>query len=142
MNRNYQFGNASIANIATTEPIMQKLCHEALRIANRRQLYCPDFGISAGLRTAEEQHDLYQSGRTKAGKILTHCDGYQIQSVHQTGLAVDFYAYVDGKINYDICNLALIATCFFEAASNLEINVDWGGSFRSISDLPHFEIIL
>lgn len=120
---------------------MQKLCFKALEIANRRKTHCPDFGISAGRRTTEEQQKLYAQGRTTKGSIVTNCDGIKQKSVHQSGLAIDFYAYVDGKANYEISNLALIATCFFEAATDLGINIDWGGSFKSISDCPHIEIV-
>ncbi len=98
--------------------------------------------------TPEEQYALYLKGRDDVGRVLyteqvvTNCDGYRIKSVHQSRLAVDFFAYIDGKANYEPANLALIATCFFEAASDMGIDIDWGGSWRSISDAPHIEIIL
>lgn len=147
--RNYKYSPNSQKKIDSTIGAMGKLCAEALIIANSRKLHCPDFGISHGLRTAEEQYELFMTNREKnsdgtftiTGKVLTNCDGIVIKSSHQSGKAIDFYAYVDGKTNYEPTNMALIATCFFEAASNLGINIDWGGSFRSISDGAHIEIL-
>ena len=40
-------------------------------------------------RTAEQQNDRYQQGRSKPGKIVTNCDGYEKKSKHQSWLAVD-----------------------------------------------------
>ena len=42
-----------------------------------------------GLRTAAQQHRLWEQGRKRPGAIVTHCDGYKVRSKHQDGLAVD-----------------------------------------------------
>lgn len=140
MNRNYAYSKSSITRLKSCSPDIERIAMAAISIASNRKMHCPDFGISAGLRTVAEQQALYAKGRTSKGSIVTNCDGVNTKSVHQSGDAIDFYAYVDGKANYEPGNIALIATCFFEAASNLGIDVDWGGSFRSISDGAHFEI--
>ena len=51
-----------------------------------------DFGIPkyGGLRTAADQRNLFTSGNG-----VTKCDGIEIKSEHQSGLAFDIYAYVD-----------------------------------------------
>lgn len=154
--RNLAYGNSSRDKILTTTLLMTKLCSRAMEIANKRKLHCPDFGISRGKCSAAEQHELWKIGRVLlnstddpknrdswllVGNIVTNCDGYEIESAHQSGHAVDFFAYVDGKANYEPGNLSLIATCFFEASSNMKIDIDWGGSFRSMSDAPHIEIV-
>jgi len=151
MNRHYQYSKNSSKEIDSTMPITQKLCHFAIKIANERMAHCPDFGISSGTRSTEEQFNLFKVGRTfeskhmkdyiVTGNVVTNSDGIHDKSSHQTGLAIDFYAYVDGKANYDIENLALIATCFFEAAAMLGIKVLWGGNFRSFIDGAHIEIV-
>jgi peptidoglycan L-alanyl-D-glutamate endopeptidase CwlK len=141
MNRNYTFSRKSKTKLETISPELALVCNEAMHIANSRKLYCPDFGISHGLRTLEEQTELYAKGRFgDTGVKVTNCDGVRTLSKHQTGEAIDFYAYVEGGANYLPSNLALVATCFFEAASNLGISIDWGGSFRSISDGAHIEL--
>lgn len=155
MNRRYKYGKSSMLNISTLAKPLQDICHEALAIANTRALHCPDIAITCGIRTAIEQNTLYLQGRrftngkyVKVGQTVTNCDGYKLISDHQktdaTGgsLALDFCAYISGAANYSDENMALIATCFFEAASNQGHEIDWGGSYRSISDGSHISLIL
>jgi len=51
--------------------------------------------IVQGLRTIEEQNDLYAQGRTKQGKKVTNAKGGS--SFHNYGLAVDFCLLIDDK---------------------------------------------
>ena len=149
MNRNYHYGKTSRKNISTVEQDLQDVCHEALKIANTRKLRCPDFGISHGYRSAEDQFVIFMKGRKhvgdgeyiKIGPTFTNIDGFDKVSEHFHRTAIDFYAIIDGKANYEDGNIALVATCFFEAASNLKIDIDWGGSFKSISDGAHIELV-
>jgi peptidoglycan LD-endopeptidase CwlK len=55
--------------------------------------------VTNGVRTVEEQKQLYAQGRTTPGPIVTHCDGVTTRSNHQPhadgfGHAVDC-AFVD-----------------------------------------------
>jgi peptidoglycan L-alanyl-D-glutamate endopeptidase CwlK len=134
-----KYGKTTLANIATLEPIMQDVCHKAIGIMNKRHIEPLDFGISSGRRTAIDQNILWQQGRTTPGPIITYRNGYIIESTHQRGMAVDYFAYVDGRANYEPGNVALIATCFAEAAATLELKWKWGGNFTSIFDGAHFE---
>ena len=99
-----------------------------------------DFGIPefGGLRTEEEQQQLYKKG-------LSKCDGYKIKSYHQTGNAIDIYAYVNGKASWDKIHLAIIAGVILGEAKRMNLNVRWGGTFGSDTfkgwDMPHFELI-
>ena len=152
MNRNHKYGSTSKRKIATGKHELQQVCKEAMRIANERKLHCPDFSILSVLRTAVGQFELYKKGRKQVSEntwliedlnqIVTYCDGYNKLSVHQTGLAVDFCAWVDGKSNFDNTNLAVIATCFMQACTNLGFGFEWGGSFKSFVDSGHFEVII
>lgn len=151
MNRQYEYSGRSSANIRTTHAIMQELCKRAMLIANTRKAYCPDFGISFGFRTAEEQFELYKKGRefvcgswevADQSKVVTNCDGYDKLSVHQSALAIDFYCYIDGKANYKNSNIALVVTCFYEAAADMGVKMNSGLNFKSISDGCHVELEL
>lgn len=51
--------------------------------------------ISQGLRTFQEQDDLYAQGRTKKGAKVTNAKGGQ--SIHNYGFAVDIVMIIDGK---------------------------------------------
>jgi len=107
-----------------------------IRVAKRAiQITKIDFGIpeSGGLRTAEQQHNLYLKGVSKA-------DGYNNKSYHQSGRALDFYAYADGKATWDEGLMAQVACAFFQAAIELNIRIEWGGLFRSIKDMPHIQL--
>jgi len=154
MNRGYKFSKKSESFILTLTDPLQEICREGLVIANTRKLFCPDFAITRGLTTSSEQFKLFMIGRkqtdngfVKVGKTVTNCDGYNIISDHQQtdingkAFAFDFCAYVNGT-NYEDHNMALIATCFFEAASNQGKVIDWGGSYRSISDGSHISLIV
>ena len=94
-----------------------------------------DFGIPeyGGLRTAPEQHSLFQTGRSKK-------DGYEKKSYHQTGKAFDVYAYVDGRASWEEKDLAMVATSILQAANSLGYVVEWGGLWRRFVDMPHFQI--
>lgn len=137
--RNYAYGDSSLKHLSTVSQELQAVAHDAMKLANSRKLHCPDFGISSGRRTASEQNALYQRGRTTPGNIITHNDGYIKISDHQDGDAVDFFAYIDGRANYEPGNLALIATCFAESASRRQdlMVFEWGGNFTTIADGAH-----
>jgi peptidoglycan L-alanyl-D-glutamate endopeptidase CwlK len=97
--------------------------------------------IVQGLRTIEEQNDLYAQGRTKPGKVVTNAKGGS--SYHNYGLAIDFAFLVDGKeISWDtskdwdndkIADWLEVVKIFVKAGYT------WGGDFKSIKDMPHLE---
>lgn len=101
-----------------------------------------DFGHGrvAGKRTAETQNQLFKEGKSKA-------DGFEKLSEHQSGNALDFYAYVDGKASWDPEHLAMVAAAFLQAASTLGYRVKWGGLWKSSRsklygwDMPHIQLV-
>ena len=128
--RNYFFSARSRAILDSVHPDLQSIAERAL---SKSKI---DFGIpkTGGLRTADFQHSLYLKGMSKA-------DGYVKQSAHQSGNALDFYAFVDGKASWEKEHLAHVACAFFEAASELNIRIRWGGLFTTIDDYPHIELV-
>ena len=100
------------------------------------QITVVDFGHPqyAGLRSDEEQFVLYQAGKSE-------CDGIDNMSFHQKGMALDFYAFVDGKASWDAAHLALVACAFLQAASLLEIKLQWGGLWTGFKDMPHVQLM-
>jgi len=95
-----------------------------------------DFGIpgTGGLRSAGMQNDLYADGKSLA-------DGFIKLSKHQSGKALDFYAYIGGAASWHPEHLAQIAAAFLQASLELGYTIRWGGLFRSFSDMPHVEIV-
>lgn len=88
-------------------------------------------GSTAGVRTPSEQNKLFIHGKSK-------CDGYEIKSYHQSGRALDFYAYVDGNASWERSHLAEVACSFLQAASQLGYKVEWGGLWPW--DAPHIQL--
>lgn len=125
----FKLGKSSINNRAGVDPRLIEISDLAIRLSNI------DFGIpsTGGLRTEADQAKLYTSGDSK-------CDGRTSKSYHQTGLALDVYAYVDGKASWDKLHLTLIAAVMLQAAAELGYKLKWGGNWKSWQDLPHFEL--
>ncbi|GAB7088924.1 M15 family metallopeptidase [Marinifilum fragile] len=129
----FTFSKRSLDRLGKVDQRLQQLMHNAIALSPI------DFGIPeyGGLRTEEEQQQLYQKG-------LSKCDGYKIKSYHQTGNAIDIYAYVNGKASWDKIHLAIIAGVILGEANRMNLNVRWGGTFGSDAfkgwDMPHFEL--
>lgn len=100
-------------------------------------------GISECLRTVAEQDAFYAQGRTKPGIKVTNCKGSTYSSMHQWGVAFDFYLKMDidgdGKTSDDSYNNA---TRLFNKVGALgqSIGLEWGGSWKSPVDNPHFQL--
>lgn len=125
----YKYSKRSLAVISTVHEDLQRVAHRAIQI-------CPiDLGIpgTGGKRLPEVQHALFLDGKSK-------CDGYNKKSYHQTGNALDFYAYVDGKASWKKEHLAIIACAFLQAACELGIELEWGGLWKSFKDYPHVQL--
>ena len=125
----FSLGKKSIENLIGVDDELIDVVELAIEITK------VDFGIpsTGGYRVEAEQAKLYTAG-------LSLCDGRVRLSKHQTGRAVDVFAYVNGRASYDTENLAMVAAAMLQAASQLNIELKWGGHFRSFSDMPHFEL--
>jgi len=125
----FLFSGTSLGRREGVNPSLVKMSDRALQITPI------DFGYPAfaGLRTAEDQHILFLAGKSKA-------DGYKNLSYHQSGNALDFYAYVDGEASWDKEHLAIIAAAHLQAASEFGFILDWGGLWKSFPDFPHIQV--
>ena len=135
-----------------------------------------DFTLVSGKRTAGEQHELFRLGRRYDfqlgpmedpkswvespiyGNIVTNCDGYEIESNHQSGMALDFQAYVPGKplLSYDHVHVGILVGAFMATAKFLyreevifhvlRSGGDWDRDThflepKTLIDLVHLELI-
>ena len=125
----FQFGQSSLNNRTGIDSRLIEILDRAI------QLSIIDFGIpsSGGLRTADDQAKLFTAGKSKA-------DGRTNKSYHQTGRAIDVYAYVDGKASWEKEHLALIAAAVLQSSAELGYKLSWGGLWTSFCDMPHFQI--
>lgn len=100
-------------------------------------------GISECVRTVAEQDALYAKGRTAPGSIVTKAKGSSYSSMHQWGVAADFFLKMDidgdGQTSDDTYNNAK-KTFNKVGALAQSIGLEWGGSWKSIVDLPHVQL--
>lgn len=92
-------------------------------------------GIGECVRTVEEQDALYAQGRTEPGNIVTNAKGSTYSSMHQWGIAFDFYRN-DGQGLYNDSD------AFFRQVGKIgkSIGLEWGGDWTSPVDKPHFQL--
>lgn len=124
-----KFSERSLMRMEGVDEKLQDVMHMAL------QLTKIDFGIPpyGGIRTAEEQNLLWKEGKSLA-------TGYgNKKSKHQSGNAIDIYAYVDGRASWEEEHLAKVACAVLQAANRLGYEVDWGGLWK-FNDMPHFQL--
>ena len=126
----FQFSQRSKDRMVGIDPRLIEITNLALQISPI------DFGIPAhgGLRTAEEQKLLFLDGVSKA-------DGVKHKSKHQSGKALDFYAYVKGAPSWDYHNMAIVGAAHLQAASALNIRLQWGGLWKNFKDYPHIQLL-
>lgn len=87
--------------------------------------------ITQGLRTIEEQNELYAQGRTKPGAIVTNAKGGQ--SWHNYGMAVDIaFLNPNGSVDFAVSKEV--------GKIGQECMLEWGGAWTSFKDMPHFQI--
>lgn len=75
-------------------------------------------------RTPEQQAIYFKTGRSKT-----------MDSIHLKRCAIDLMFFKDGKIVWDKAQLAPVGA-FWES---LHPKNRWGGNFKSLLDVPHFE---
>lgn len=127
-------------NVSELHPALQAKVSQLITLCAQNGI---TIGISECVRTVAEQDALYAKGRTKSGSIVTNCKGTSYSSMHQWGVAFDFYLKMDvdgdGQISDDAFNNA---TKLFNKVGQLgqSIGLEWGGSWKSIKDLPHFQL--
>ena len=89
-----------------------------------------DFAITEGLRTKERQAVLVKQGLSKT-----------MNSKHLVGKAVDIVVLIGGNVDWDFEKYRKVAEKVQEKANTLGIPVRWGGTFKTLKDGPHFELV-
>jgi hypothetical protein len=92
--------------------------------------------VVQGLRTFEEQDDLFAQGRTRPGPIVTQARGGE--SNHNYGLAADLCPFVDGKPAW---NAPMAVWAAIGAAAEAR-RLEWGGQWKKFLDKPHVQLPL
>lgn len=104
----YKIGKNTTRNLESILKSGNDRSHQLVYAVKDFIHYTPiDFCIidNGGFRTAEEQNALFQKGVSK-------CDGYNMLSKHQLGLAVDLVPWVDGKPTWEKSHAFYLAGAF------------------------------
>lgn len=119
-------------DITLCHPRLQKLAAQLAEECGKQGL---KIKIGETYRTVAEQDALYALGRTKPGTIVTQAPGRNYSSYHQWGTAFDIYRS-DGAGPYNESG------DFFGkvGAIGISLGLEWGGSWKSIVDKPHFQL--
>jgi peptidoglycan L-alanyl-D-glutamate endopeptidase CwlK len=88
--------------------------------------------IISGLRTYKEQDALYAQGRTQPGAIVTNARGGY--SNHNFGIAFDVGVFEGNKYLPDSPKYKAVGVL------GMDLGLEWGGSWKTIVDQPHFEL--
>ena len=88
--------------------------------------------VISGTRTYDEQNALYEQGRTNSGRIVTNARGGY--SNHNFGIAFDIGVFEGGRYLEESPAYKAVG------ALGMKLGLDWGGSWRTITDEPHFQL--
>ena len=116
----YQLGTRSRQKLSGVHPDMVAVVKKAISISE------VDFTVLEGIRNINRQRELF-----KAGKSTT------MNSRHITGHAVDLAPW---PISWEWEDFYPIAEAMKAAAEELDIDIVWGGDWKSFPDGPHFEL--
>ena len=124
------FDSRSENNIATLVPSAQTKAREWLARCCAEGI---NVKVICGLRTYQEQAELYAQGRTKPGSKVTNSQpGY---SWHNFGVAWDFVVFdSNGQPQWDS---SLMERC---GVIGEELGLEWGGRWKSPEDKPHLQL--
>lgn len=119
----FVLGKRSRTNLEGVHPDLVKVVELAIQKTE------VDFTVLEGLRTRKRQQELVTKGAS-----LT------MNSRHLTGHAVDLGAWVNGTISWDWDYYHKINEAVEAAATELGVEVDWGGEWEKFPDGPHFQL--
>lgn len=119
-----RFSEKSRERLLTCEPRLQRICEVAVRVM--------DFTVLEGHREKEAQEKAFAEGKSKL---------QWPNSGHNTvpAIAVDLAPYpLDWA---DTLRFHQLAGVMKGVAAALNIKIRWGGDFKGLIDMPHFELI-
>ena len=139
------YSNLSKARLETCHQDIQTIFHYVIQILDNSVVY--------GLRTAEEQFELFKKGRTEVGGqwiiendklIVTYKDGYKKLSNHQSGMAIDVIPYPGGwqakeKKFFELAGVVKATAFLLKKYGDIEYDIEWGFDLWGW-DLAHYQL--
>jgi len=119
----YHLGTRSWNRLVGLHPDLIEVVELAISITE------VDFTVLEGMRTLSRQRDLYKRGATTT-----------LNSRHLTGHAVDLGALPNNEISWEWPHYHTINDAMKQAALELDVDLEWGGDWKSFPDGPHFQL--
>lgn len=119
----YNLGSRSKKRLVRVHPDLIRVVTTAIKLTE------VDFTVLEGIRTLDRQKELLAKGATTT-----------LNSRHLTGHAVDLGAWVGGEVRWDWPLYYKIADAMKGAAKRENVNITWGGDWKSFPDGPHFQV--
>ena len=116
----YKLGTRSLQNLSGVHPYLVAVVKRAIQITGQ------DFTVIEGIRNIDRQRELYRKGKTTT-----------LNSRHLTGHAVDIAPW---PISWEWEEFYPIADAMKQAAEELEVDLEWGGDWKSFPDGPHYQL--
>lgn len=116
----YILGSRSLQTLEGVHPDLVAVAKLAITLSKQ------DFSVGEGLRSVDRQKKLLASGKSTT-----------MNSRHITGHAVDLFPY---PVSWDWKYFYPIAEAMKAAATELNIDLQWGGDWKSFPDGPHFQL--
>lgn len=123
------FSKASKSKLETCHADIQRVMNEVIREK--------DCTIICGARTQKEQQKAFAEGFSKIDGVA-QISMHQISKDRPKSLAVDVLPY---PINWnDVEGHTEFARFVLATAKRLNVNLVWGGDWKTFKDRPHFEL--
>jgi len=116
----YKLSLRSKQRLSGVHPDLVDVVKRAIEIAEQ------DFSVTEGIRHIERQRQLVATGKSTT-----------LNSRHLTGHAVDLVPY---PVSWDWEHFYPIADAMKQAAEELDVDLEWGGDWKSFPDGPHFQL--
>ena len=119
----YKLGPRSLTRLNGVHADLVKVVTRAIEISD------VDFTVLEGLRTIERQRELVNAGASQT-----------MNSRHLDGHAVDLGAWVDSRVDWSWPLYDKINDAMQKASAQVGVPIEWGGSWKSFRDGPHFQL--
>ena len=118
--KHFILSNRSLSNLEGVHPDLVGVVKRAICLTSQ------DFTVIEGIRSLARQEQLVASGASQT-----------MNSRHLTGHAVDLVPY---PVSWDWPLFYPIADAMKLAAEELNVDLEWGGDWRTFKDGPHFQL--
>ena len=128
----YRFSKRSRRNMIGLHPYMAFFLEKMMEQTKQ------DFGIlnKGGIRTDQDQRDMFAQGRTTEGKKVT----WTLDSYHQYGLAGDTVAFHNGKPTWKVKHYAYLIELGHEIVEEFDLPIEHAFDVGLKSDYPHWQM--